>query len=180
MIRLPFAQRNESRRFYTFLIPEMAAIKLEMEDQREFNENASNSTSIVDRETEVTIVHGASLLITEVPKTSTSRFVQVDNHYCNQFRARYDPVSAPMPNPKPSISMDECLALADLGASINLMPLSVWKKLSLPELTPTCMTLELADCSISQPIGIAEDVYVKVGKFHFPADFIVVDFDADP
>ncbi|GJY92658.1 reverse transcriptase domain-containing protein [Tanacetum coccineum] len=76
--------------------------------------------------------------------------------------------------------MDECLALADLGASINLMPLSVWKKLSLPELTPTCMTLELADRSISQPIGIAEDVSVKVGVFHFPADFVVVDFDADP
>ncbi|GJY60091.1 reverse transcriptase domain-containing protein [Tanacetum coccineum] len=76
--------------------------------------------------------------------------------------------------------MDECLALVDLGASINLMPLSVWKKLSLPELTPTCMTLELADRSISRPIGIAEDVYVKVGKFQFPADFVVVDFDADP
>ncbi|GKA10931.1 reverse transcriptase domain-containing protein [Tanacetum coccineum] len=76
--------------------------------------------------------------------------------------------------------MDECLALADLGASINLMPLSVWKKLSLLELTPTCMTLELADRSITQPIGIAEDVYVKVGKFQFPADFVVVDFDADP
>ncbi|GKC92092.1 reverse transcriptase domain-containing protein, partial [Tanacetum coccineum] len=60
--------------------------------------------------------------------------------------------------------MDECLALADLGASINLMPLSVWKRLSLSELTPTCMTLELADCSITQPIGIAEDVYIKVGK----------------
>ncbi|GJY35668.1 reverse transcriptase domain-containing protein [Tanacetum coccineum] len=76
--------------------------------------------------------------------------------------------------------MDECLALADLGASINLMPLSVWKMLSLPELTPTCMTLELADRSITQPIGIAEDVYLKVGKFKFPADFVVVDFDADP
>ncbi|GJV21358.1 reverse transcriptase domain-containing protein [Tanacetum coccineum] len=76
--------------------------------------------------------------------------------------------------------MDECLALADLGASINLMPLSVWKKLSLPELTPTCMTLKLADRSITQPIGIAEDVYLKVGKFKFPADFVVVDFDADP
>ncbi|GJR17691.1 reverse transcriptase domain-containing protein [Tanacetum coccineum] len=76
--------------------------------------------------------------------------------------------------------MDECLALADLGASINLMPLSVWGKLSLPELTPTCMTLELADRSISRPIGVAEDVSVKVGKFHFPADFVVVDFDADP
>ncbi|GKD62796.1 reverse transcriptase domain-containing protein [Tanacetum coccineum] len=66
--------------------------------------------------------------------------------------------------------MDECLALADLGASINLMLLSVWKKLSLPELTPTCMTLELADRSITKPIGIAEDVYLKVGKFKFPAD----------
>ncbi|GKE61428.1 reverse transcriptase domain-containing protein, partial [Tanacetum coccineum] len=76
--------------------------------------------------------------------------------------------------------MDECLALADLGASINLMPLSVWKKLYLPELTPTCMSLELADRSISRPIGIAEDVFVKVGVFHFPADFVVVDFDADP
>ncbi|GKB81781.1 reverse transcriptase domain-containing protein, partial [Tanacetum coccineum] len=76
--------------------------------------------------------------------------------------------------------MDECLALADLGASINLMPLSVWKMLSLPKLTPTCITLELADRSITQPIGIAEDVYLKVGKFKFPADFVVVDFDADP
>ncbi|GKE66207.1 reverse transcriptase domain-containing protein, partial [Tanacetum coccineum] len=76
--------------------------------------------------------------------------------------------------------MDECLALADLGASINLMPLSVWKKLSLSELTPTCMTLELADRLISQPIGIAEDVDVKVGKFQFPDDFVVVDFDTDP
>ncbi|GKC96084.1 reverse transcriptase domain-containing protein [Tanacetum coccineum] len=58
----------------------------------------------------------------------------------------------------------QCLALADLGASINLMPLSVWKTLSLPELTPTCMNLKRADRSITQPIGIAEDVDVKVGK----------------
>ncbi|GKD70258.1 reverse transcriptase domain-containing protein [Tanacetum coccineum] len=76
--------------------------------------------------------------------------------------------------------MDVCLALADLGASINLMLLSVWKMLSLPELTPTCMTLELADRLISRPIGVAEDVFIKVGKFHFPANFVVVDFDADP
>nr|GEZ66998.1 reverse transcriptase domain-containing protein [Tanacetum cinerariifolium] len=76
--------------------------------------------------------------------------------------------------------MDECLALADLGASINLMPFSVWKALSLPELTPTCMTLELADRSVSKPIGIAKDVSFKVGVFHFPADFMVVDFEPDP
>nr|GFC01236.1 reverse transcriptase domain-containing protein [Tanacetum cinerariifolium] len=76
--------------------------------------------------------------------------------------------------------MDECIALADLGASINLMPLSVWKELALPELTPTFMTLELADRSVSKPIGIAKDVSVKVGMFHFPADFLVVDFEPDP
>ncbi|GJV81390.1 reverse transcriptase domain-containing protein [Tanacetum coccineum] len=75
--------------------------------------------------------------------------------------------------------MDVCHALADLGASINLMPLSFWKKLSLPELTPTRMTLELADRSITHPKGLAEDVYVKVGKFHFPTDFVVVDFKAN-
>ncbi|GJY49397.1 reverse transcriptase domain-containing protein [Tanacetum coccineum] len=76
--------------------------------------------------------------------------------------------------------MDECLALADLGASINLMPFLVWEKLSLPDLTPTCMTLELADRSISKPMGIAKDISVKVGVFHFPADFVVVDFKPDP
>ncbi|GJT73563.1 reverse transcriptase domain-containing protein [Tanacetum coccineum] len=76
--------------------------------------------------------------------------------------------------------MNVCHALADLGASINLMPLSIWKKLSLPELTPTWMTLELADRSITLPKGVTEDVFVKVGKFHFPTDFVVVDFNADP
>nr|GEY15735.1 reverse transcriptase domain-containing protein [Tanacetum cinerariifolium] len=58
----------------------------------------------------------------------------------------------------------ECLALADLGASLNLILFSVWKRLSLPNLTPTCMTLELADRSISHPVGVAKDVYVKIGR----------------
>nr|GEW87567.1 reverse transcriptase domain-containing protein [Tanacetum cinerariifolium] len=83
-------------------------------------------------------------------------------------------------NPYDFPGMAECLALADLGASINLMPFSICKRLSLPDLTPTCMTLELADRSISRPVGVAEDVYVKVGSFYFSADFVVVDFDADP
>ncbi|GJU64301.1 reverse transcriptase domain-containing protein [Tanacetum coccineum] len=76
--------------------------------------------------------------------------------------------------------INTCNALADLGASINLMPYSVWKDLSLSELTPTCMTLELADRSITTPIGIAKDVRVLVGKFQFPADFVVVEFEPDP
>ncbi|GKB91781.1 reverse transcriptase domain-containing protein [Tanacetum coccineum] len=76
--------------------------------------------------------------------------------------------------------MDECLALANLGASMNLMPLSVWEKLNLPDLTKTRMILELADRTISTPTGIAEDVFVKVGTFFFLADFVVVDYVADP
>ncbi|GJW19271.1 reverse transcriptase domain-containing protein [Tanacetum coccineum] len=55
--------------------------------------------------------------------------------------------------------LDECLALADLGASINLMPISLWKQLSLPELTSTRMTLELADRLVAHPKGVAEDVF---------------------
>nr|GEX02264.1 reverse transcriptase domain-containing protein [Tanacetum cinerariifolium] len=54
---------------------------------------------------------------------------------------------------------------------------SMWNKLFLPELSPTCITLKLADRSISYPVGVAEDVYVKVGTFQFPSDFLVVDFN---
>ncbi|GJY17325.1 reverse transcriptase domain-containing protein [Tanacetum coccineum] len=68
--------------------------------------------------------------------------------------------------------MDVCHTLADLGASINLMPLSFWKKLSLPELTPTRMTLELADRSITYPKGLAEEVFVKVGEISFSYNFV--------
>nr|GFB67889.1 hypothetical protein [Tanacetum cinerariifolium] len=67
----------------------------------------------------------------------------------------------------------------DLGASINLMPLSIWKKLRLPTLNDTKMVLELADRTISKPTGVVENVFVKVGKFYFPADFVVLDFIAD-
>ncbi|GJW19760.1 reverse transcriptase domain-containing protein [Tanacetum coccineum] len=74
----------------------------------------------------------------------------------------------------------KCKALADLGASINLMPLSVWKKLGLPKHISTRMTLEVANREICTPVGIARDVFVLVGKFTFPADFIIVDYESDP
>ncbi|GJW33658.1 reverse transcriptase domain-containing protein [Tanacetum coccineum] len=54
------------------------------------------------------------------------------------------------------------------------------KKLSLPELTPTRLTLELANRSVAIPVGVAKDVFVKVGKFYFLANFVVVDYDVDP
>nr|GEW03223.1 reverse transcriptase domain-containing protein [Tanacetum cinerariifolium] len=75
---------------------------------------------------------------------------------------------------------DNCLTLVDLGASINLMHFSIWKKLKLPTLNGTKMILELADRTIYKPTGVAENVFVKVGKFYFLADFVVLDFVADP
>nr|GEZ33727.1 hypothetical protein [Tanacetum cinerariifolium] len=71
----------------------------------------------------------------------------------------------------------KCKALADLGTSINLIPLSVWKKLGLPELISTRMTLELANRAICTPDGIERDVFVPVGKFTFPAGFVNVDYE---
>nr|GEV88229.1 reverse transcriptase domain-containing protein [Tanacetum cinerariifolium] len=78
------------------------------------------------------------------------------------------------------ISELKCKALANLGASINLMPLSIWKELGLPKLIPTRMTLELSNRVICTPAGIARDDFVAVGKFTFPADFVVVDYESDP
>nr|GEV46890.1 reverse transcriptase domain-containing protein [Tanacetum cinerariifolium] len=77
------------------------------------------------------------------------------------------------------LEFDNCLALADIRASINLMLLSIWKKLKLPMLNDTKMVLELADRTILKPTGVAENVFVKVGKFYFLADFVVLDFIAD-
>ena len=61
-------------------------------------------------------------------------------------------------------------ALCDSGANINLIPLSVVQRLSLGELTPTTITLQMVDRSMAQPKGVLEDVLVKVGKFIFPVD----------
>nr|GEU73891.1 reverse transcriptase domain-containing protein [Tanacetum cinerariifolium] len=74
----------------------------------------------------------------------------------------------------------KCKALADLGASINLMPLSVWKKLCLPEFISTQMTLELANRAICTSAGIERDVFIPYGKFTFLANFVIVDYESDP
>ncbi|GJR72773.1 reverse transcriptase domain-containing protein [Tanacetum coccineum] len=92
----------------------------------------------------------------------------------------YDGPSIPPPVVEKESEFDSYLALADLGASINLMPLSIWKKLQLSGLTETKMVLELADRTISKPTGVAENVFIKVGKFYFLADFVVLDFIVDP
>ena len=70
-------------------------------------------------------------------------------------------------------------ALCDLGSSINLMPLSIFRRLGLDEVRPTTVTLQLADRSLKHPWGVIEDVLVKVDKFIFLADFIVLDMEED-
>ncbi|KAK4258623.1 hypothetical protein QN277_005054 [Acacia crassicarpa] len=70
-------------------------------------------------------------------------------------------------------------ALCDLGASINLMPMSIFKQLAVGETKPTTITLQLVDRSIVLPKGKIEDTLVKVDKFIFPVDFIIQDFEVD-
>ncbi|GJT97836.1 reverse transcriptase domain-containing protein [Tanacetum coccineum] len=76
--------------------------------------------------------------------------------------------------------LDRTNALADSGASINLLPHSIYKQLGLGALKPTRMTLELANRSVTHPMGIAEDVVVRVDGFTFLANFVVVNFEPDP
>ena len=70
-------------------------------------------------------------------------------------------------------------ALCDLGASINLMPMSVFKQMVIGETRPTIVTLQLANRSFAHPEGKIEDVLIQVDKFVFPVDFIILDFEAD-
>ena len=67
--------------------------------------------------------------------------------------------------------------LLDLGASVNLLPYSIYKQLGLGELKPTSITLSLADRSVKIPRGMIEDVLVQVEKFYYPVDFVVLDTD---
>ncbi|GJR64064.1 reverse transcriptase domain-containing protein [Tanacetum coccineum] len=131
------------------------------------------SNSIPNPKGEMKAITTQSGVAYEGPSIPTNHLLK--KHFPKSLESRHS-FLIPMKFP----GIDVCHALDDLGASINLMPLSIWKKLSLPELTPTRMTLELADRLITHPKGLAEDIFVKVGNFHFPTDFVVVDFEADP
>ncbi|XP_019153673.1 PREDICTED: uncharacterized protein LOC109150209 [Ipomoea nil] len=80
-----------------------------------------------------------------------------------------------------NIPFAEALAKCHLmpSASINLMPLTLFKKLEIAEMKPTTISLQLADRSVKYPLGIVEDILVKVGKFYFPADFLILDMGSD-
>ncbi|XP_062103590.1 uncharacterized protein LOC133814675 [Humulus lupulus] len=71
------------------------------------------------------------------------------------------------------------MTLCNLGASVNLMPMSIFKQLGIGEVRHTTVTLQLADRSLAHPDGKIEDVLVRVDRFIFPTDFIVLDYEAD-
>nr|XP_016498186.1 PREDICTED: uncharacterized protein LOC107816951 [Nicotiana tabacum] len=74
---------------------------------------------------------------------------------------------------------DFARALCDNGASINLMPLTIYKQAGLGMLRPTSMRMQMADRSIKRPVGIVDDVLLKVGEFHLPTNFVILDCAVD-
>nr|GEZ44546.1 reverse transcriptase domain-containing protein [Tanacetum cinerariifolium] len=121
-----------------------------------------------------------SILEPDVPRTQTKPTIPYPSSFANALLL--------MPKFASTIksllaNKDKLFELAKVPLNENCSAMLLKKlpeKLGDPELTPTRMTLELADRSITCPKGVAEDVFVKVGKFHFPIDFVVVDFEADP
>ncbi|XP_058189424.1 uncharacterized protein LOC131307014 [Rhododendron vialii] len=111
-------------------------------------------------------------------KTNVSKKVLLTEQVSSVFQSIAPPKLQDPGTPTISIGIGNHVierALLDLGASVNLIPYSVYEQLGLGELKPTSVTLQLADRSIKVPRGVVEDVLVKVNDFYFPADFIVLD-----
>nr|GEU90853.1 reverse transcriptase domain-containing protein [Tanacetum cinerariifolium] len=140
----------------------------------------TSSSPVVERETEF----GPSIKSLLTNKDKLCKLARtLLNEHCSVVLLKKFPEKLGDPDkfliPCDFPGMAECLALADLSASINLMPLSVWNKISLSDLSPTCMTLELVDRLISHSVGVAEDVFVKVGELTIYVGKEVITFILD-
>nr|GEZ65618.1 hypothetical protein [Tanacetum cinerariifolium] len=122
----------------------------------------------------------------KVDEKNTEEILDKEHSNSSGSTAQVQPPVVPISIPKPDVPRSQSKPSIPYPSSLltnkdKLFELAmVPEKLGDPELTPTRMTLELADRSITHPKGFAEDVFVKVGKFHFPTDFVVVDFEANP
>ena len=96
---------------------------------------------------------------------------------CSLVQNKEDPAAFTIPCTIRSLHFAK--ALCDLGARINLMPLSIYKKLALGDPKPTAMRLLMADRTLKRPIGILHNVLVKVESFIFPEDFVILDCEVD-
>nr|GEY56288.1 reverse transcriptase domain-containing protein [Tanacetum cinerariifolium] len=122
----------------------------------------------------------------KVDEENTEEILDKEHSNSSGSTAQVQPPVVPISIPKPDsllANKDKLFELAKVPLNENCSAMLLKKipeKLGDPELTPTWMTLELADRSITHPKGVAEDIFIKVGKFHFPTDFVVVDFEVDP
>lgn len=122
-------------------------------------ENFSNKRKLKDHETVAMVVDNSVVIQNMViPKLKDSRRCYIPCHIGTMNFER---------------------ALCDLGDIISLMPLSVCKKLNLGEVKPTNVSLQLEDRSVKCPVGVLEDVLVRVGEYYVPMDFVIKDFDED-
>ncbi|QHN82442.1 Retrotransposon gag protein [Arachis hypogaea] len=115
----------------------------------------------------------------EVPQEETEERSEEERKTKNAKSSKKDdPGSFYIPCTIGNITIEK--SFCDLGAGINLMPLSLMRKLQISELKSTRIVLQMADKSIKQALGVVENVLVKVGKFFLPADFVILDMDEDP
>ncbi|XP_056685760.1 uncharacterized protein [Spinacia oleracea] len=121
----------------------------------------------------------ATLLPLPSPKLPyPQRFIRHNAIILNQMPPKLkDPGSFSIPCANKTLEISN--ALCDLGASVSLMPYSVYTKLEVGDLVPTNITLQLAARSVKYPIGKIEDVPLRVGGFVIPVDFVVLDIDED-
>ena len=121
-------------------------------------------------------------ILSKIRKVTEEGIVRLTTTYCAVIQKtlpekRQDPGNFTIPCKIGDVDVGK--ALYDSGASINLMPLFVAQRLSLGEPTPTTITLQMADRTLVHPEGILEDVLIKVGKFVFPVDFVVINMEED-
>ena len=163
---MPFPQRlkkkNQDKQFSKFIeifkklhinIPFADALQQMLSYAKFLKEILSNKKKLEDEETVMLTEECSAILQKKLPPKLK------------------DPGSFTIPYIIGDIMFDH--VLCDLGASINLMPFSIFRRLGIGEVKPTTMSLQLADRSIKHPRGIVEDVLVKVDKIIFPADFVV-------
>ncbi|XP_062081026.1 uncharacterized protein LOC133785827 [Humulus lupulus] len=153
---------------YTILAPN---VDVENEDkvEEEVIEDLEKKQSPVSYEHHIKIPYPQRLQ----KKTLAKHF----SKFLDIFRKLH--INMPFAEALEQISRDTVMTKAscDLGASVNLMPLSIFRKLKLGEALPTTVSLQMADSSVKQPRGVIEDALVKVGKFIFPDDFIILDME---
>ncbi|XP_010532321.1 PREDICTED: uncharacterized protein LOC104808342 [Tarenaya hassleriana] len=158
-------KHNEDSQFAKFVampkklevtVPFTAAI-LQIPSYTKYLKDILTKKRVIEKETMALIVECSALIQHELPLK------------------RSDPGSFSIPCKLGNISIDR--ALFDLGTDVNLLPLSIFKKLNVGELKPTRMILQLANRSVKYPVGIFEDVPLKVRNFYIPVDFVVLDMD---